>query len=154
MMQQICTVLLVENSADDARLAQLAFERTQLNHSLVVVSDAIEAMDYLKGRGPYGQRDKYPMPHLILLDLAMPGISGLEFLEQLRLEPGLQHIPVTILSGSSYSPDLQRAFDLGAKSFIEKPSDLKKFSAAIKELIEVCITAAAVKHAESRLFGN
>ena len=142
-MQKICTVLLVENNDDDARLAQLAFERAKLHHRLVIVGDAAEAMGYLTGRGAYSDRDKHPIPHLILLDLAMPGVSGLEFLGLLRAETSLQHIPVTILSGSKYSPDLEKAYALGAKSFLEKASDLRKFGAAIKRLVEFVIAAPA-----------
>lgn len=140
-MENICTVLLIENDDDDARLAQLAFERAEMHHRLVTVGDAAEAMGYLKGRGAYCDREKHPLPHLILLDLAMPGVSGLEFLGQLRAEASLHHIPVTILSGSKYSPDLERAYALGAKSFLEKASDLRKFGAAIKRIVE-CVIAA------------
>ena len=140
-MQKICTVLLIENDEDDARLAQLAFERAKLHHQLVTVGDAAQAMDYLTGGGAYGERDKHPIPHLILLDLAMPGISGLEFLGQLRRDASLQHIPVSILSGSNYSPDLEKAYALGAKSFLEKASDLRKFGAAIKRVVECVIGA-------------
>ena len=83
---------------------------------------------------------------------AMPGVGGLGFLEQLRHEPELRHIPVTILSGSAYSPDLKRAYDLGAKSFLEKTADLKKFSAAIKQLIEVCTAPPAAPPSNLRRF--
>jgi CheY-like chemotaxis protein len=148
-MQMICTVLLVENDEDDARLAQLAFERAKLHHRLVTVADAAEAMDYLTGKGAYGERDKHPVPHLILLDLAMPGVSGLEFLGQLRREASLQHIPVTILSGSNYSPDLEKAYALGAKSFLEKASDLSKFGAAIKRIVECLVGAAGAPSSQT-----
>ena len=141
-MKAACTVLLIENHDDDARLAQLAFERAGLEHRLVTVTDATQAMDYLAGRGEYSDPAKHPTPHLILLDLALPGISGLEWLAQLRRDPKLQHIPVAILSGSTYSPDLERAYALGASAFVEKASDLTKFGAAIKTVIEANIGMA------------
>ena len=135
-MQTSCTVLLVENNADDARLAELAFERAQLRHLLVCVEDGLLAMDYLKGRGKYADRQKFPPPQYILLDLGMPGLSGFEFLEQLRQDPDLRAVPVTILSGSNYSPDVKRAYELGVKSFLEKPSNLADFSAALRNMME------------------
>jgi CheY-like chemotaxis protein len=137
-MNKTGTVLLVENNADDARLAQLAFERAGVRYSLIIVADGTEAMHYLKGRGKYSDRERYPFPQLILLDLGMPGVSGFEMLERLRGDPEVQNVPVTILSGSNYSPDVQRALELGAKSFLEKPSDLGKFSVAMKEMVEAC----------------
>ena len=134
-MNMTGTVLLVENNADDARLAQLAFERAQVRFALMIVADGSEAMDYLKGRGRYSDRERFPFPKYIFLDLGMPGLSGFEMLEQLRGDPELQNVPITILSGSNHSPDVKRALELGAKSFLEKPSDLRKFSEAIKEMV-------------------
>ena len=150
-MQRQCTVLLVENNPDDARLAQLAFERAHLGHALVVVADGEEAMYFLKAQGPYRDRAGQASPRLILLDLGMPGVSGLEFLERLRQEPNLRDIPVTVLSGSNYSPDVERAYELGAKSFLEKQADLRQFSASMKATVDRWIGAASAPTPNIRL---
>lgn len=130
------TVLLVENNPDDARLAQLAFERAKLTHSLLFVGDALEATNYLKGRGRYADRKRFPFPKLILLDLGLPGVSGFEFLQQLRMDPESKALPVTVLSGSDCLRDVTKAYELGANSFLVKPSELSKFAAALKETTE------------------
>jgi two-component system response regulator len=130
------TVLLVENNPDDARLAELAFERARVPHVLFVVENGLQAMDYVKGRGRFADRSKYPFPKLILLDLGMPGISGFELLKQLRTDAISRHLPVTVLSGSDYLGDVTKAYQLGANSFLLKPSELGKFAAALKEVTE------------------
>jgi two-component system, chemotaxis family, response regulator Rcp1 len=144
MMRKHCTVLLVENNPDDARLAQLAFERGRVGHELTIVPDGEGAMQFLKAEGKYKPRAGLVLPKLILLDLGMPGVSGLEFLEQLRREPALREIPVTILSGSSYSPDVKRAQELGANSFLEKTADLRQFTAALKAAVDCVLGAASL----------
>jgi len=136
MIQKKCTVLLVENNADDARLVEIAFERAELKHRLIVVSDGLEALDYVKGRALYGNRERYPLPNLILLDLGLPGLSGFELLEQLRRQPKTKDVPITVLSGSMFVRDVTKAYQVGANSFLVKPSDLRKFTAAIKETID------------------
>ena len=132
----MCTVLLVENNPDDARLAQLAFERTRLSHVLAIVKDGAEAMDFLKAREKYTFRRDLPLPKLILLDLGMPGVTGFELLDRLKEEPELRNIPVAVLSGSNYTADMKKAYELGAKSFVEKPSDLGSFSASLKAVLD------------------
>jgi CheY-like chemotaxis protein len=136
MTQSRNTVLLVENNSDDARLVELAFERAQVTHSLMVLTNALDAMDYLKGKGRYAERRRFPLPKLILLDLGLPRVSGFAMLEQLQLDPVLRDLPVTVLSGSDYMRDVNRAYQLGAKSFLVKPSDFEGFSAAIKETLD------------------
>ena len=150
-MQQNGTVLLIENNPDDARLAQIAFERAHLGHLLNIVADGAEAISYLKAEGAYADRAGQPLPKLILLDLGMPGVSGLEVLELLQREPELRRIPVTVLSGSNYSPDLERAQELGAKSFLEKPTDMRKFTGAIKELVDAWVGGAPSPPSRLRL---
>lgn len=136
-MEQKSTVLLIENNPDDARLAQLAFERARLEHRLVTVEDGAEALGFLQRACRVGE--ELLLPKLILLDLGMPGVSGLELLERLQHEPKLKEIPVAVLSGSSYSMDVRKAYELGAKAFLEKTSDFWKFSAALRKLIETCL---------------
>jgi CheY-like chemotaxis protein len=141
MIQKNCTVLLVENNPDDARLVEIAFERAELRHCLVVMTDGLQALDYIKGRGPYADRERHPLPNLILLDLGLPGLSGLELLEDLRRQPGAKDVPITVLSGSNFLRDVTKAYQLGANSFLVKPSDLRKFTLAIKETIEFWLGA-------------
>src|SRR5512138_3736523 len=107
-MDSKSTVLLVENNPDDARLAHLAFEKARIRHSLIVVTNALQTIDYLEGRGMYSDRDKFPMPKLVLLDLGLPGVSGFELLDRLRRNPELKHLPITVLSGSNYLRDVTR----------------------------------------------
>lgn len=133
IMEPICTVLLVENNPDDVRLVELAFEKGRVRHCLRAVNNGLQAMDYLAGRGRYADRESFAVPKLILLDLGMPGASGFELLEWLQGEPELRNVPVTVLSGSNYLRDVTRAYQLGAKSFLVKPSDLGKFASAIRE---------------------
>ena len=130
------TILLVENNPDDALLVELAFERAKIPHHLQVVTDAIEALNYIRGRSRYCDRDRFPFPKLVLLDLGMPGISGFELLEQMRADQASKHLPVTVLSGSDYLRDVTRAYQLGANSFLVKPSQLQKFTAALKETVQ------------------
>lgn len=134
MMERISTVLLIENNPDDARLAQLAFERAQTGHRLVIVQDGTEAMDFLCKKAVAGKKPS--PPKLILLDLGMPGVSGLELMERLAQDPDLKQIPVAVLSGSNYSLDVERAYELGAKAYVEKTSDFGTFRAALRKLIE------------------
>jgi CheY-like chemotaxis protein len=132
-METKCTVLLVENNPDDARLAQLAFEKAQITHSLNLVANAVQAIDYLNGRGMYSDRERFPLPKLVLLDLGLPGVSGFELLDHLRHDPELKNLPVTVLSGTDSLRDVTRAYQLGAKSFLVKPSDLGEFARGLKE---------------------
>ena len=141
------TVLLVENNPDDARLAELAFEKAQVPHLLVIVSDALEATRYLKGAGRYADRERFPVPRLVLLDLGMPGVSGFEFLEQLREDPESKSLPVVVLSGSDYLRDVTRAYQLGANSFLVKPSELGKFAQAMKETTEFWLDGKVLRSA-------
>jgi CheY-like chemotaxis protein len=136
MAQKKRTVLLVENNPDDARLVQMAFEKAQIKHRLIVLSDGLQVMEYVKGRAQYANRERFPLPELVLLDLGLPGLSGLEVLGQLRKQPGTETVPITVLSGSNFLRDVTKAYELGANSFLVKPFELRKFTAAIKETID------------------
>jgi two-component system, response regulator len=146
IMHTSCTVLLVENNPDDARLAELAFERAKVPHALMVLPDGREALDYLDGKGRYLDRGRFPLPKLVLLDLAMPGINGFDLLERLRQEKQFQDLPVTVLSGSAYRKDVTRAYELGANSFLFKPSDFPNFTAAIKEAVGFWLGTPRLTH--------
>ena len=126
------TILLVEDNPDDVLLTKRAFEHSHVLNEIVVAEDGVEALEYLFGEGKYvGNRT---IPELILLDLKMPKIGGLEVLERLKADEDLSLIPVVILTTSTEEEDLVNSYKLGANSFIRKPVDFKQFSDAIEQL--------------------
>lgn len=115
------TVLLVEDNPDDVLLIQRAFSKARLAHPLQQVSDGEEAINYLDGRGSYANRQQYPLPGLLLLDLKLPRTSGLEVLAWLKDQPGMHRLPVVVFTSSREDTDIQRAYELGANSYLVKP---------------------------------
>jgi CheY-like chemotaxis protein len=116
-------ILLVEDDPDDALLAERAFRRTNVANPLRVVADGDEAVAYLAGEGRFADREANPLPVLVLLDLKLPRRSGFEVLEWLRAEPGLERLPVVVLTSSRETTDIDRAYELGANSYVVKPVD-------------------------------
>ncbi len=114
-------ILIVEDDGNDVLLIKRAFKKAQTINPLEVVTDGEEAINYLKGEGKYTDRIQYPIPILILLDLKLPLKSGFEVLEWLKKQEGLKRIPVVILTSSSESRDINRAYDLGANTYLTKP---------------------------------
>ena len=115
------TVLLVEDNPDDVLLIQRAFRKARLTHPLHQVGDGEEAINYLDGRGIYANRQQYPLPGLLLLDLKLPRKSGMEVLAWLKMQPGLSQLPVVVFTSSREDTDIQRAYELGANSYLVKP---------------------------------
>jgi CheY-like chemotaxis protein len=132
----IPAILLVEDNPVDAMLIQRAFRELKKDYRLSVVNDGALAVDYMKGDGLYADRKEYPFPSLILLDLSLPVMDGFQFLKWLREESALRHVPVVALSGSTFSPDVKRAYATGANSFLSKPSGLTELTGAVRELME------------------
>jgi CheY-like chemotaxis protein len=121
-MTQTQTILLVEDNPVDILLMQRAFRNeTFANTSLQIVRDGDAAVFYLNGDGEYSDRDRYPLPAIILLDLKLPRRSGHEVLVWLRQQPELKRLPVVMLTSSSQTPDVKRAYDLGVNSYLVKP---------------------------------
>lgn len=118
------SILLVEDDANDILLIQRAFRQVNLVHPIRIVQDGAAAIAYLAGEDPYRDRDHYPLPHLILLDLKLPRRSGLEVLAWLKQQPSLKRIPVVILTSSREDIDVDRAYDMGASSYLLKPVTL------------------------------
>ena len=127
-------VLLVEDDPDDVLLTQIAFERARLANPLGVVRDGEEAIAYLSGAGQYADRNKFPLPILLLLDLKMPRVNGFQVLEWLTKHPEHSSIPVAIMTASDDDPDVKRAFQLGAHSYLVKPPDAIALLNLVKRL--------------------
>lgn len=115
------SILLVEDDPNDILFVQRAFRQAGLNHPVQIAKTGDEAVAYLAGEEHYGDRNQYPLPSLILLDLKLPCRSGLEVLEWVRQQPLLKRIPVVILTSSQESIDVDRAYDLGVNSYLLKP---------------------------------
>ena len=118
------TVLLVDDDDYGVRLMQIVFERAGFAQPLQAATNGDEAVAYLEGSGRFLDRARFPMPSIVLLDLNMPGRSGLEVLEWIRRQPPLKHLPVYILSASSRLEDIERAYKIGANSYLVKPGNL------------------------------
>ncbi len=127
-------ILLVEDNPDDEALTLRAFKKSNIQNEIVVARDGVEALDYLFGTGSYVNRDLTYMPQLILLDLKLPKIDGLEVLEQLRGDQRTQHLPVVVLTSSREQEDLMAAYQNGANSYVRKPVDFVEFMQAVTQL--------------------
>ena len=114
-------ILIVEDLTPDARLIARSLKKARIANPLQNVSDGQEAIEYLQGHGKFADRENYPLPVLMLLDLKLPKRDGFEVLEWLRQQDGLKRLPVVVLTSSSRSPDINRAYDLGANSYLVKP---------------------------------
>ena len=125
-------ILLVEDDSNDILFIQRAFRRSKLENSMQVVRDGDEAVAYLSGEGQYGDRNLYPLPGMILLDLKLPRRSGLEVLEWIRNQPVIKRIPVVILTSSKENSDVNTAYDIGVNSYLLKPVNYN----ALNEMID------------------
>ena len=127
-MNEAAVILLAEDLDNDVVLIRRAFQRAGFTNLIKVVRDGEEAIAYLSGTGEYANRDEYPLPDLILLDLKMPKVGGFEVLQWLRRQPEIAGIPVVVLTTSDEITDVNRAYDLGANSFFVKPSDFENYA--------------------------
>jgi len=125
-------ILLVEDSQDDAELAIHALRREHLTNDIFVVRDGEEALDFLFCRGPFAARSFEHPPKLVLLDLKLPKVDGIEVLKQLKDDPRTKTIPIVILTSSKEDQDLVRTYDLGVNSYIQKPVDFEHFRQTVK----------------------
>jgi len=128
------TILLVEDNADHAELVRRNLEDAVVVNRFQHVEDGEAALDYLYGRGAYTDHQRYPRPHLILLDLRLPRIDGLEVLKQIKHDPNLHTIPVVILTTSDAERDMALAYEHNANSYLTKPVDFGRFSVLLKDL--------------------
>jgi CheY-like chemotaxis protein len=126
-------ILLVEDDARDLELTLVALERSQLANEVVVLRDGAQALDYLKREGEHAGRDE-GKPAVVLLDLKMPKVNGLEVLKTVRATPELRSIPIVMLTSSHEESDVVASYDLGVNAYVVKPVDFKEFVAAIADL--------------------
>ena len=128
------TILLVEDNPDDVELTLRAFLKSNVMNEVVVVGDGAEALDYLFGTGSYAERDVNDTPSVVLLDLKLPKVSGLEVLERIRSDDRMMTMPVVVLTSSNEEEDMVKSYSLGANSYVRKPVDFTQFADAVQQL--------------------
>lgn len=127
-------ILLVEDNPDDEELTLRALRKNNILNDVVVARDGVEALDYLYGTGAYEGRDPDDLPQIVLMDLKLPRLDGLEVLKRIREHEKTQFLPVVILTSSKEEQDLFRGYELGANSYIRKPVDFIQFTEAVRQL--------------------
>jgi CheY-like chemotaxis protein len=132
-MSKIKRILLAEDNENDVELTLTALQECRLSNEVEVVRDGAEALDYIYRRGSYSGREGC-LPCVILLDLKMPKVDGLEVLRQIKSDPDLRHIPVVMLTSSREEKDLLLSYDLGVNAFVVKPVDFEQFVKAVRAL--------------------
>ena len=133
-MSEKTIILLVEDNPDDEELAVRALKKNHVLNNVVVVRDGVEALDYLFGSGKYEGRDISEQPQVVLLDLKLPKVDGMEVLRRIREDERTKFLPVVVLTSSSEEKDLVESYKLGANSYIRKPVDFKQFTEAVQQL--------------------
>jgi len=127
-------ILLVEDNPDDEALTLRALSKNNIKNQVVVARDGVEALDYLFGTGAYSGRDAHLIPQVVLLDLKLPKLDGLEVLRRLRADERTKLLPVVILTSSLEEQDRLRGYDLGANSYVRKPVNFNQFMEAVLQL--------------------
>jgi two-component system, response regulator len=133
-MQKNKVILLVEDNPVDEELTIRAFERNNIKNTVVVARDGAEALDYMFGTGKHESRGTLEKPQLVLLDLKLPKIDGLEVLKKIREHASTKHTPVVILTSSKEQQDIVKAYDLGTNAYVQKPIDFNEFVSAVQQL--------------------
>jgi two-component system response regulator len=134
LSESAAEILLVEDNADDEELTLLALRRNGLINTIRVVRDGVEALDYLLGNGAGGGGESAQPPRVVLLDLKLPRVDGLEVLRQVKRDPRTKTIPVVVLTSSREEPDLAQSYALGANSYIVKPVSFDQFQTTVQQL--------------------
>src|SRR5437879_2366050 len=134
ILPEDAVILLVEDQSDDIQLVQRALLKAQVYNPILVVRDGEEALDYLNGAGKFADRKQYPLPDLMLLDLKMPKMDGFEVLREMRKRPSLKPMRVIVLTSSDLIYDVNKAYELGASSFLVKPQEFENYSELMRTL--------------------
>ena len=132
-MKDLKTILLAEDNSKDVELTLAALAEHNLANQVIVVKDGVEAMEYLRYEGKYKLR-KQGKPAVVLLDIKMPRMDGIEVLKEIRRDPALKMLPVVILTSSREEPDLKKSYELGANAYVVKPVDFQNFIEAVKQV--------------------
>lgn len=127
-------ILLVEDNPDDAELTLRALKKNNVTNRVIVVQDGAEALDYLFAMGRYVDRSMSPLPKVVLLDLKLPLVSGIEVLRQCKANERTRRLPIVVLTSSREEPDIQTCYTLGVNSYIVKPVDFQQFTEAVRQL--------------------
>ena len=127
-------IVIVEDNPDDEALMLRAFKQHKLTNEIVVLRDGVEAIEYLLGMGAYAGRDTTQMPQVVLLDLKLPKLNGLDVLKRLRADPRTKIVPIVVLTTSKEEGDMVASYNLGANSYVVKPVDFTKFVESVKQL--------------------
>jgi two-component system response regulator len=128
------TVLLVEDNDDDADLTMMALKAARVSNAIIRVRDGVEALDYLLCRGSYSSRDRNDLPEIVLLDLNLPRLGGMDVLAAIRASEYLKYLPVVILTSSDEEEDRLSAYREHANSYVCKPVDFEQFNGAVRDL--------------------
>ncbi len=128
------TILLAEDDQNDVMLIKRAFSKSRIVNPIVCVENGEDAVAYLRGDGQYAERQQHPLPFMLLLDLKLPRLSGHEVLQWLRGQPLLKRLPVVVLTSSREPVDINRAYELGANSYLVKPVVFEEFAALMRQL--------------------
>jgi two-component system response regulator len=134
MVNSTVEILLIEDNMNDAELSIRALRKSNVNNELIHLKNGAEAFDFLFGTGNYAGRDISNKPRVILLDLKMPKVDGLEVLRQIKANKLTKAIPVVVLTSSKEHPDIERAYSLGANSYIVKPVEFNEFAKIVASL--------------------
>jgi two-component system response regulator len=127
-------ILLVEDNASDEKLTVLAFKKSGVSNQVVVVRDGASALDYLFGTGKHADRDPSVLPSVVLLDLKLPKVDGLEVLRRIRADERTKFLPVVVLTSSKEDEDVLHSYELGANAYVRKPVEFSEFAEAAKTL--------------------
>ena len=134
MAEQPIEILLVEDNPDDVELALHALKRNNFSNRIHVVRDGVEALEFIFGPGAYAGRNLHDVPRVILLDLKLPRLDGLEVLRRVKADARTRMIPVVVLTSSREERDIVESYQLGVNSYIVKPVDFQQFTEAVREL--------------------
>ena len=134
MKNKTVEILLVEDSLYDAEMTIRALKKINIVNTLIHLKDGSEGLDFIFCKGEFSDRDKCIHPKVILLDLKMPKVDGMEFLQKIKSDPETQNIPVVVLTSSNEDPDIKRCYELGVNSYIVKPVEYDNFTKAVADL--------------------